>query len=285
MLGKKAEVASQLCSEFPHIFVWHCLNHHLELAVGDVMKEVSGLNHFQICASPKNQRELEQCAQEVWQRLLMILRVLSIRWVHDRFCKAANDTSGDSSDRAKWKGLDDVRPRLLSHLSATWDALTELSNLSQQLQKREMTLPEADGLLTWVTRAFESMISIPGPHVTTACAATEENSFMSVTLRMNSRLGQIQAGHFFCSLADNMRHQMTSPTSSYVSSKEKASHDHYKKLVDDMKVLDPGSWPKEELDIQYGVHRLCEVLKVEKKETVHGCYDPLPQTRYPGGQT
>ncbi|XP_074542337.1 E3 SUMO-protein ligase KIAA1586-like [Halichoeres trimaculatus] len=48
MLGKKAGVASKLCSKFPGIFVWHCLNHRLELAVGDVMKEVSGLNHFQI---------------------------------------------------------------------------------------------------------------------------------------------------------------------------------------------------------------------------------------------
>lgn len=44
MLGKRVCVDSQLCSKF--IFVWHCLNHWLELALGDVIKDVSGLNHF-----------------------------------------------------------------------------------------------------------------------------------------------------------------------------------------------------------------------------------------------
>lgn len=299
MLGKKAGVASKLCSKFPGIFVWHCLNHRLELAVGDVIKEVSGLNHFQIFfdklyslyhASPKNQRELGQCAQEVGQRLLMIGRVLSIRWVassersvravwqnyrvlHDHFCKAANDTSRDTRDRAKYKGLDDVLTSVafVSNLGLMYDALTELSDLSRQLQKREMTLPEADGLLSRVIRVFESMISIPGSHVTTVHAAVKENSFMGVTLRMNSRLGQIHAGQFFRSLADNMRHRMTSTTSSHVSIRENVSHDHYRMLMDSMKVLDPGSWPEEELDIQYGdaeVLCLCDVLKVEGRETV-----------------
>ena len=71
MLGRRAGVATQLCTRFPHLYVWHCSNHHLELAVGDVVKEVSGLNHFKIFfltsstlyhASPKNKRELCQCA-------------------------------------------------------------------------------------------------------------------------------------------------------------------------------------------------------------------------------
>ncbi|KAJ1158106.1 hypothetical protein NDU88_010800 [Pleurodeles waltl] len=66
MLGKQAGVAAQLQIRYPGLFVWHCSNHRLELAVGDVMKEISGINHFQIFfdklyslyhASPKNQRD------------------------------------------------------------------------------------------------------------------------------------------------------------------------------------------------------------------------------------
>lgn len=74
MLGRRAGVATQLCARIPDLFVWHCSNRCLELAVEDFLKEISGLNHFKIFfdklytlyhASPKNQRELVQCAQSV----------------------------------------------------------------------------------------------------------------------------------------------------------------------------------------------------------------------------
>lgn len=81
-------MATQLYARFPDLFVWHCLNHHLEF--GDVLKEVSGLNHFKIFfdklytlyqVSAKNKRELDQYAQSVGQRILVIGRVLLICWV------------------------------------------------------------------------------------------------------------------------------------------------------------------------------------------------------------
>ncbi|KAJ4944294.1 hypothetical protein JOQ06_012838 [Pogonophryne albipinna] len=283
MLGKRTGVATQLCSKFPSLFVWHCSNHRLELAVGDVVKEVSGLNHFQIFfdklyslfhASPKNQRQLAQCAQAVGQRLLVIGRVLSIRWVassersvravwenyrvlHDHFTNAANDTSRDSRDRAKYKGLDDVltSATFVSNLGLMYDALTELSDLSRQLQKREMTLPTADRLLTREIRVFESMVTMPGPHMTTVHTALAEKSFKGVALRENGRLVQIHAGQFFRSMVENLRHRMTSTTSSHVSTREIPLHGREARdnqLIQDMKVIHPGSWPEEELDVQYG---------------------------------
>lgn len=110
MLGRRARVATHLCTRFPHLYVWHCSNHRLELAVGDVVKEVSGLNHFKIffdklytlChASPKNKREL---------------------------CDLLDNMS------------------FVFNLGEMYDALTELSDLSRLLKKRDMTLPEADKL-------------------------------------------------------------------------------------------------------------------------------------------
>ena len=47
MLGRKSGVAKQLSERYPNILTWHCLNHRLELAVGDTVSDVRGVNHFQ----------------------------------------------------------------------------------------------------------------------------------------------------------------------------------------------------------------------------------------------
>ncbi|KAJ4938997.1 hypothetical protein JOQ06_028460, partial [Pogonophryne albipinna] len=206
-------------------------------------------------------RQLAQCAQAVGQRLLVIGRVLSIRWVassersvravwenyrvlHDHFTNAANDTSRDSRDRAKYKGLDDVltSATFVSNLGLMYDALTELSDLSRQLQKREMTLPTADRLLTREIRVFESMVTMPGPHMTTVHTALAEEVL-----------------------------QGCCPATREIPLHGREARDN--QLIQDMKVIHPGSWPEEELDVQYGdveVLRLCEVLKVDRRETVQG---------------
>lgn len=161
MLGKQAGVATQLQIRYPGLFVWHCSNHRLELAVGDVMKEISGINHFQIFfdklyslyhASPKNQRELRQCAKEIEQLFLVIGRILSIRWVassersikavwqsfsslHQHFLKAAADQKRDARDGAKYAGLNNILTScsFVKNLGVMLDALAELSDFSRQL--------------------------------------------------------------------------------------------------------------------------------------------------------
>ncbi|XP_076829399.1 E3 SUMO-protein ligase KIAA1586-like [Brachyhypopomus gauderio] len=47
MLGRNSGVAALLLEKYPKIIIWHCLNHHLELAVSAAIKEVSAVNHFQ----------------------------------------------------------------------------------------------------------------------------------------------------------------------------------------------------------------------------------------------
>ena len=46
MLGSQSGVASRIQQVFPNVIIWHCMNHRLELAVGDAIHEVSGTNHF-----------------------------------------------------------------------------------------------------------------------------------------------------------------------------------------------------------------------------------------------
>ena len=47
MLGTKSGVRKLLKDKFPEIILWHCLNHRLELAVGNALESISGTNDFQ----------------------------------------------------------------------------------------------------------------------------------------------------------------------------------------------------------------------------------------------
>lgn len=303
MLGRRAGVATQLCTRFPHLYVWHCSNHCLELAVSDVVKEVSGLNHFKIFfdklytlyhASPKNKRELCHCADSVGQHLLSIGRVLSVRWV----------ASSERTVKAVWESyctklfrrifpvlpvmLQGIQQRerntrdsmmfspqcpLFFNLGVMYDALTELSDLSRLLQKRDMMLPEADKLLARQIRVFESMVSLPGLYTKSILQAQTEGSFKNVALHENLRIVKINAGQFFRSMAENIKCRMSPTTSSHVSTQKSSSHKSDSQLTTDIKALQPDTWPEGELDIQHGdeeVLRLCDRLKVERRRSIQG---------------
>lgn len=47
MVRRKSGVAKQLSEQYPNSLTWHCLNHRLELAVGDNVSDISAVNHFQ----------------------------------------------------------------------------------------------------------------------------------------------------------------------------------------------------------------------------------------------
>lgn len=74
LLGKKNGVAKRLKDKYPLIFSWHCMNHRLELAVNDSLKDIVATNHFKqfldslyvlYNASPKNQTELKNICSEL----------------------------------------------------------------------------------------------------------------------------------------------------------------------------------------------------------------------------
>uniref|UniRef100_A0A3P8S0K5 HAT C-terminal dimerisation domain-containing protein n=1 Tax=Amphiprion percula TaxID=161767 RepID=A0A3P8S0K5_AMPPE len=210
MLGRKAGVATQLVSKFPSLFVWHCSNHRLEVAACDVLKE------------------LTESAHSLGQRLLG--RVLSVRWVasSERTVKAVWENFQalhiHFTKRAKYKGLNDILTSVsfVVNLGVMFDALTELSDLSRMLQRRDMTLDHADWLLARQIRVFESMIKTPGPHTQTATEANEEKGVL-----------KINPGQFFRSLAENIKSRMAPTTSSHVSRTSSETSDC---LLTDLKV-------------------------------------------------
>lgn len=46
LLGKEYGVTKLLKEKYPLIFNWHCMNHQLELAINDSVKDVTSTTHF-----------------------------------------------------------------------------------------------------------------------------------------------------------------------------------------------------------------------------------------------
>lgn len=161
MLGRKAGVFSRLKSKFPRLISWHCLNHRLELAVGDAVKQCTEINHFSsfmdklYCLyhqSPKNQRELSSATSELGIVIKKIGRVLSVRWVasshravkavwtmhealYANFCKASHDAERSANERCMFQGLATKLSSgdFIKNMGLMLDALEELKDLSQSL--------------------------------------------------------------------------------------------------------------------------------------------------------
>jgi len=88
MLGTKSEVGKLLKDEFPDIVLWHCLNHILELTVGNALDPTSGTNDMQSFLEsldslynqqPKNTRELSGCVHDLHITLKRIGKVFTVR--------------------------------------------------------------------------------------------------------------------------------------------------------------------------------------------------------------
>uniref|UniRef100_A0A3P9JP33 DUF4371 domain-containing protein n=1 Tax=Oryzias latipes TaxID=8090 RepID=A0A3P9JP33_ORYLA len=162
MLGVKSGVGKLLKDDFPSIVLWHCLNHRLELAVDQALDKTGGTKDFQAfldslyslySQSPKNMRELSECAHNLHITLKRIGRVFSVRWVASSW-RAVNAVWQSYSTLAqhfqKFSGLLSklCTVHFLKSLALMVDVLTELKNLSEILQNRKTTIPKAHELMT-----------------------------------------------------------------------------------------------------------------------------------------
>ena len=159
MLGTKSGVGKLLKDEFPDIVLWHCLNHRLVLAVGNAPDVTSGTNDLQCfleclyslySQSPKNIRELSNCAHDLHPTLKRIGKVFTVRWVASSFrvvsavChsfpvlaqhfqNASKDETRQSTEKARFQGLlaKLCTTSFVKNLALMTDVLNELKNLSE----------------------------------------------------------------------------------------------------------------------------------------------------------
>ncbi|KAJ3581691.1 hypothetical protein NHX12_016369 [Muraenolepis orangiensis] len=205
MLGVKSGVGKLLQDDFPGIILWHCLNHRLELAVDQALDVTGGTKDFQAfmdslyslySQSPKNMRQLSECAHNLDIALRRIGKVFSVGWVASswravsavwqsypalaqHFREASEDDTRDSRERAKFKGLLSklCSINFLKSLALMADVLTELKNLSEILQNRKTTLPKAHDIMTTYVKHIESFNRYPGQHAVDASQAEEVMEF------------------------------------------------------------------------------------------------------------
>lgn len=301
MLGKSSGVATLLKNKFPHLIIWHCSNHRLELAVNDTIKEVDGINNFTIFIdklyslyhqSPKNQRELKELCASLDIQLLKIGKIFSVRWVSsskrtinavlnnyvalfEHFIKASNDLTREEQEKTKYKGLQRMLTSMafVKNLHIMADALDELADLSLFLQRRNITLIEADKAMKTTIRVFDSMASDHGPRLSSVVSALDIKNFKGVSLHEEGKIKMLNENQFFRSLANNLRNRMPTNIAARVSQNEKKRSEldnaYYNDLLRNLAILDPKTWPKndndEVVDIRYGeesIRSLCDAFQL-----------------------
>lgn len=287
MVGSRSGVATRLKTKFPNLFVWHCLNHRLELSVGDVLRDVTEINHFQnfmdslYCVysmSPKNQSQIKEASVELESELLKIGRVFSVRWIASSFRTvsavwrsfkslnrhfelAAEDASRDSKDRQQFRGLKAKlsSKEFLLDLALMHDCLSELSDLSLALQERDMTIPQAHKLLQRTIRVIASFNDSPGEKVLEAEKSVSGGVHQHVDLSTNKKIVSIKPKQFLQSLVDNMKARLV-PTESDT-------------FLKDLEVFDNKHLNTVNNDIRFGeaeVRRLAGRFQLDSKMCLRG---------------
>lgn len=294
MTGCKSGVATRLKDQYPHLVLWHCANHRLELAVGDTVSEVSGLNHFKIfmdslyslySQSPKLTHELEESAKEVSSELKKIGRVLDTRWSASslRTVKAvwsshyalSNHFQGKMNDNAKCKGLYDTltSQNFITNLAIMHDALEEIARLSLSLQNRNVSMVVAHRLIDQTVKTFESLASNPGQKQLEAEAAVEIGVFKGQDIS-HKNIPAINSRQFYRSLANSIKGRMMTVTSrrGETTAQAEVNANHYQTLMDEVSILDPSTWPLHYSTIpQFGLNHitsLCGRFRVLELEQV-----------------
>eukprot|EP00102_Acyrthosiphon_pisum_P010394 XP_008178697.1 PREDICTED: E3 SUMO-protein ligase KIAA1586-like [Acyrthosiphon pisum] len=274
ILGRIAGVGAQLKKMYPNIVIWHCCNHRLELAVCDTLKEVSGINNFQLFIeklyalyhqSPKNMNELHMCAVSLEHNLQPL---------YQHFTTAANDGLRTSKEKSKYLGLKRLLASIefVTNLGIMYDALCELADLSTSLQNRSHTLTQANCCIQRIIMVFDSMAEIYGPKTKEAIDSCEKQLFKDIPLITNNAIPKINPLQFFRSLSNNLRSRLFTTQSSNVSMQGNEFKNIYTQLLNDLDVLDPKNWP-DQFDIQYGdyaVRKLANVFQVDERSAING---------------
>ncbi|KAF3858860.1 hypothetical protein F7725_012061, partial [Dissostichus mawsoni] len=241
---------------------------------------------FPLDLSPKNMRQLSECAHNLDIALRRIGKVFSVRWVASswravsavwqsypalaqHFREASEDDTRDSRERAKFKGLLSklCSINFLKSLALMADVLTELKNLSEILQNRKTTLPKAHDIMTTYVKRIESFNRYPGQHAVDASQAEEVMEFKGEELRVG-RSPIIDSAQFIRAVADNMKERLFTITANRAQASVAANRkEAYNSLINQMAVLNPDNWDHD--NPRFGdneVRALCDVLHVNQQE-------------------
>ncbi|CAB4020014.1 Hypothetical predicted protein [Paramuricea clavata] len=172
MLGIHCGVGQRLKEKFLVLFLWHCLNHRLELAISDAVSSVDGFYTIQTFFDniysvysylSKLQRELSEISRDLDLQVKNIGKILTVRWItssfratkalwndypalYSHFRKVSEDKSIKYTDRATYQGI--VKKlstrKFVEDVAIVKHCLAQLSLLSEALQRQQTSLVEAN---------------------------------------------------------------------------------------------------------------------------------------------
>ena len=182
MLGTRSGVGKRLKEQFPALFIWHCMNHRLELAVADAIKAIDAFYALEslfnkiysvYSLSSKLQREL---ASKLDVELKKIGKVFTIRWaastyravnalwssfpaLHEHFSTLSKDNSIGSCKRKMYSGIAKklATKEFVEDVAVIKDCLGQVSILSESLQKSDVSVIEANRYLQYTVNSLEKI--------------------------------------------------------------------------------------------------------------------------------
>lgn len=153
-----------------------------------------------------------------------------------------------------------------------YDGLSELADLSLQLQERSLSLSAANRAIERTIRIFDSMANVCGPKAQEAMDAEKHHMFKGVPLIMNKSVPKIKHGQFFMSLGNNLRSRLFTTQATHVSKNKNDFKNDFDELLKDLDALDSTTWP-DNVDIQYGddcIRRLVSRFYLDEQTTIRG---------------
>lgn len=200
-------------------------------------------------------------------QLTKIGRILDVRWVSSsfrtvksvwnaytalvqHFKEAADDTSRNSTESNKYKGLFQKMESIefLKDLALIYDVLEELSALSLQLQERLCTIVRADRLIKRAIRVIGSMRDRPGSKEQECIRSSETMNFRGIDLSSQRRIVSINREQFIASIRNNLESRCFTLTASKRSTNNEEfekERTRYTIMLAEFAVLNPDTWPED----------------------------------------
>ncbi|KAK1897030.1 E3 SUMO-protein ligase KIAA1586, partial [Dissostichus eleginoides] len=152
---------------------------------------------FPLDLSPKNMRQLSQCAHNLDIALRRIGKVFSVRWV----------ASSWRAVSAVWQSY----PALPQHFREASEDDTRDSRERAKIQRTEDHTPKGHDIMTMYVKRIESFNRYPAQHAVDASQAEEVMEFKGEELRVG-RSPIIDSAQFIRAVADNMKERLFTTT-------------------------------------------------------------------------
>lgn len=168
----------------------------------------------------------------------------------------------DSKERQRFKGLFSRlgSVEFLNDLCLMYDVLFEISELSLELQKQSVTIPEAHRHIKRTIRVLTSFKAIPGEKSEEADQASGKMEFQGCSLHNNSKIIVINRNQFIQSLVDRMSSRLCSAASDNIE------------ILNSLEVLDSSKWPQNP-SIRHGekeIKNLTDRFRFDERQAIQG---------------